>query len=243
MGDFREKLYEKYFESQAGRRLGKDLKDSLKSQWGQLENEILPLLPQERDSKILDLGCGYGSLVMLLKEKGYNNTEGIDISEDQVRMARQLGLDNVHMADVFEYLSERKGAYDVITAIDIIEHFSKDEVMKFLEAIHGALKKGGVAIFRTPNMDAPFTSTYAYGDFTHQTLLNFSSANQLFMSAGFDDISVLPSYVKVEGMLKESLRKVLWHKMVWQSKLALFTTGKSTKGVYFTPNLVIRAGK
>ncbi len=244
MADFRDTLYEKYFQTQNGRRHNSaNLKQKIQDNWLQLEGEILPLLPQNKDLRILDLGCGYGELLMLLNAKGYKNTEGIDISPQQIEMAKELNVPNVQVADAFAYLESQKNAFDVITGIDIIEHFSKDELVRLLGLIREALKPNGIAIFRTPNMDAPFTSTYAFGDYTHQSFLNLSSAEQLFNSLSFSRVEVLDSYIKVKGALKEAIRKIAWFKVVLFSKLILFASGKSTKGVLFTPNLIIKVVK
>lgn len=244
MADFRDTLYEKYFQTQNGRRHNSaNLEQKIKDNWLQLEGEILPLLPQNKDQRILDLGCGYGELLMLLNEKGYKNTEGIDISPQQIQMAKELGVQNVQVADAFAYLDSQKNTFDVITGIDIIEHFSKDELVKLLGLIKSALKPNGTAIFRTPNMDAPFTSTYAFGDYTHQSFLNLSSAEQLFNAVGFSRVEVLPSYIKVKGALKETMRKLAWKWITFQAKLTLFASGKSTQGVLFTPNLIIKVQK
>ncbi|MDQ3073736.1 MAG: class I SAM-dependent methyltransferase [Bacteroidota bacterium] len=203
----------------------------------------MPIISRTPDSHVLDIGCGYGELLMLLNAKGFTNTSGIDISPQQIELAKELNVPNVQVADAFTYLYTQKNTFDLITGIDIIEHFSKDELVRLLSNIKHSLKEGGIAIFRTPNMDAPFTSTYAFGDFTHQSFLNYSSAEQLFRSIGFSDVQVLPSYIKVKGKFRELLRKVIWKYVTLHSKLVLFATGKSTKGVYFTPNLLIKIRK
>lgn len=241
MSDFRETLYENYFETQSGRRINTSLKEKLKAGWNQLSGEILPLLPQNTSAKILDIGCGFGEFLMLLQQKGYTNLHGIDISPEQVAKAHELGLQNIQQANAFDFLEKSRQQFDVITCIDLIEHFPKDELVLLLKKITKALKPGGIAIFRTPNMDAPFTATYAFGDFTHQSFLNYSSAMQLFGAVGFTTTKVLPSYIKVHGFLKETLRKFLWKWLTLNAKLSLFASGKSTREVLFTPNLIIVA--
>jgi 2-polyprenyl-3-methyl-5-hydroxy-6-metoxy-1,4-benzoquinol methylase len=243
MADFRDKLYEQYFHNQSGRRLNKDLSEKIKENWKQLNREILPLLPTDKKAKILDIGCGYGEWLMLMKENNYTETEGVDISREQIETAHTLGITNVQVADVFDYLAQKKNYFDCITGIDIIEHFSKDELVNLLELIKGALKANGTAIFRTPNMDGLLASVYAYGDFTHSCLLNYSSAQQLGLSCGFSKVEVLPSFIYVNGALKEMIRRLLWWQYTFTAKLVLFASGRSSKGVLFTPNLLLVVGK
>ena len=240
MADFRETLYEKYFETQSGRRLSSSLKQRLLEGHAQLKKEILPLLPKEKTPQVLDIGCGFGEFLLFLKSQGYSNIQGIDISPDQIAQAKELGLENVRVADVFDFLASHKNQFDVITGIDIIEHFDKNELLRLLKLVKEALKPGGTSVFRTPNMDAPFTSTFAFGDYTHQSFLNYSSAQQIFTAAGFEAVEVLPSFIQVRPALKEFIRKIFWGLLTMESRLILFASGKSAKGVYFTPNLLIK---
>jgi 2-polyprenyl-3-methyl-5-hydroxy-6-metoxy-1,4-benzoquinol methylase len=243
MPDFRDTLYEQYFKTQAGRRISDTEGSDLKSHWTQLDHEVLPLLPVNKSVSILDIGCGYGSLIMLLKNKGYTDVRGIDISPGQVEKAHELGVTEVSLANVFDYLADKPAQFDVITGIDIIEHFSKDELLNLLNAIKSSLKPGGVAIFRTPNMDAPIASAYAYGDYTHQCLLNYSSARQIMLASGFNGVEILPSYMGVSGALKNAVRSFLWGIVQFQHKLILFASGRSGREVLFTPNIVIKVRK
>ncbi|MCX7704381.1 MAG: class I SAM-dependent methyltransferase [Planctomycetota bacterium] len=52
----------------------------------------LPHLPKDKNAKILELGCGYGAFLLFLKQQGYTNLIGVDISPQQVETAHKLGL-------------------------------------------------------------------------------------------------------------------------------------------------------
>ena len=130
---------------------------------------------------------------------------------------------------------------DIIVGIDIIEHFSKDEVMELLAACKRHLKPGGTVLFRTPNMDAPLSSVYAHADFSHELFLNKSSALQLFRAAGFDQVEVFPSLIYNQSAPKELARKMLWSWILFKKKLMLFASGRTWAQVVFSPNLIIRA--
>lgn len=205
-----------------------------------LKREFSQYLPVSREATILDIGCGYGAMVATLHELGYRHSAGIDLSEDQINTGKQLGIDQLEVADINEYLNHSESQFDCIIGLDIIEHFSKDELVVLLETLSHALKPGGFLLFRTPNGDAFLSSLYALGDFTHECILNKSSALQLMMSCGFQ-AEVFPSYIEARGSLKELVRKVLWKMHLIRIRLSLFASGRTWHQSVFTPNILIRA--
>ena len=240
---YRELLYNDYFNSQSGRTFHLDIEKKLSTDSNILSREILPLIPSDKNSALLDMGCGFGSLIYTLKKKGYTNLKGIDLSEGQVKVAHELGLTEIELQDLLPYLKNNKNTFDVITGIDIIEHFSKDELVEVLTCVKDALKPNGTAIFRTPNLDAPFATLFSNGDFTHENYINYSSANQLMLSMGFKNIQVLNSIMETQGFLKELFRKLTWAVMKTVIKLLIFSTARTTNAMVFSPNLIIKVTK
>jgi len=178
-----------------------------------------------------------------MKEAGYSHASGIDLSAEQLEMARSFGVENVQQADALKFLSEHSGEYDVITAIDVLEHQTKNEALEFLTLIKEALKIGGKVIMRVPNMDAPQSSLFAHADFTHELFLNKSSALQLLKSMGFKSPMVHDSLVYIENPIKELLRKVLWAVLLFRMKLELFASARTWDKVSFTPNIILTASR
>lgn len=236
--NYREQLYENYFDTQAGRAFA-HLKERLESDRKQLSQDILQRMPADKECQILDFGCGFGSLIIFLKENGFYNIAGIDLSPEQVEVAHKLGLQEVQEANVFDFLSNKANAFDVITGIDIIEHFTKDEFLKLLKTLRQSLKPGGKVLFRTCNMDAPIPGFYPFGDFTHELLLNKQSAIQVMKVAGFDQVKVYPSPNVGAGGLKGLIQKILWQWVKLNSNIVMFASGRSISGVVLTPNMII----
>jgi len=239
---YRETLYSNYHSTQSGRASLTDVKTLFEREKWRFEREILPHFSRvEKDSNIYDMGCGSGSLIDLLKEKGYTNLKGLDLSQEQVKVAHQMGVNEVQEGDAIEYLKSFSGKFDVIVGTDIIEHFTKDELVELLKLIKDKLSPGGKAIFRTPNLDSLFSSVFANGDFTHENYLNASSAQQVMLAVGFQSATVHSSDVSVQNPLKELLRKAVYlHYQVW-FKLMLFATGRSTRNIVLSPNMIITA--
>jgi len=147
----------------------------------------------------------------------------------------------VRAGDALTVLSQQRQLWDVVLMIDVLEHFTKDEFVNILHNVKTALKPGGKFVARIPNMDSYAGSTLANGDFTHETLLNASSAMQVFLACGFMNVMVHPSTLQTESALKEFIRKLLWPILKFRLKVELFANGLSTKNALFTPNMIIVA--
>ena len=141
-------------------------------------------LPQNPESAIADMGCGRGVLLAFFRACGYKNARGIDISPEQVELARQMGME-VQEDDAIGFLEACHGKFDLLTGLDILEHFHKPEVIRFLEAAYKALKPGGRLILQTLNAESPWGGMHRYGDFTHETGFTPNSLSRLLTVAGF----------------------------------------------------------
>ena len=238
---YRETLYANYHTTQSGRAALTDAKSLFEREKWRFEKEILPLINLPKSARILDIGCGSGSFLKALSEHGYTEITGIDLSEEQVKLAHQLGVTQVQQGDVVEFLNAANHKFDLISGMDIIEHFTKNELVDLLRLIQNHLNPGVLAIFRTPNLDAPMATVYANGDFTHENYMNASSAQQVLMACGFEKVQVFESNMQIPNALKEIIRKVVFSILKFRFKLTLFATGRSTQNVLISPNMVIIA--
>lgn len=154
-------------------------------------------MPNEKDAYILDIGCGEGAFLLWLKRCGYKNLFGFDLSESAVKLAHSFGLDFVIVCDALKIKEFLHGIYfDLIVAIDLIEHIPKDKVDIFLEGIYHKLKVGGKVLIQTPNLGSIIGVFMRYNDFTHEFGLTEKSVIDILIKAGFklENISVFPSW-------------------------------------------------
>jgi SAM-dependent methyltransferase len=166
-------------------------------------------LPEDKSAKIIDLGCGFGGFLYFLNQEGYTNTMGIDCSQEQIDLACKLGLRNVFCADILETLIKHPQEFDFIAAIDVLEHFKKEEILKLFEAVYNALKPGGIFVVKSPNGESPLSNTYLYMDFTHETIFTKSSIYELFLRFGFQQVRVYPTGPIVHGPFS-FMRYIIW---------------------------------
>lgn len=181
--DYRARIYDRYasifkdsqrlFDPDAARRWGRAYKFYFRDWY-----------PLNRKAAIADLACGDGRLLFHFKELGYENLHGVDISTEQVDLARQVAP-TVVQGNVLDYLTANVGAFDLLTGIDIVEHLHKNEVLQFLDACLAALKAGGRLILQTPNAESPWIAAVRYGDFTHEVCFTPGSLSRLLTLCGF----------------------------------------------------------
>ncbi len=168
---------------------------------------IRRLLPERKDAAICEVACGHGGLLYALKRLGYTNMVGIDISAEQVELARKI-WPNVILGDAVEFLQNRPGTFDLIVAFDFLEHFRKEEVFRTLDVFYAALREGGRVILTTPNAESPL-ATDAWGDFTHEVTFTPNSMKQILQIVGFNEVQVLPAEPVPHGVFS-TIRWILW---------------------------------
>ena len=120
-----------------------------------MDSEYIRMLQRPRvqffkDSKrVLDLACGPGIFLQLLKEAGIK-AMGVDRDEEIVKKARLKDLD-VIQADIFDYLEKAKEGYDGVFCSHFLEHIGFDRVVRLIELIAKRLDREGILVFVLPN--------------------------------------------------------------------------------------------
>ena len=111
----------------------------------------LSLLRTIRASRILDIGCGDGSNSVLLgKQIGARELWGIDISPKAVELSRSKGLHAFNVNVDEEDLPFENGFFDVITALEVVEHLYDPDRM--MNEVRRVLRKGGRVVMSTLNL-------------------------------------------------------------------------------------------
>src|ERR1044072_4730710 len=100
---------------------------------------------KDRAPRILDVGCGTGANLELLGEFG--EAEGVDVSVDALAFCRARGLQNVRQGAA-EKLPYEDGAFDLVTALDVVEHLDDDGAV--LSEMRRVLRVGGRALLFVP---------------------------------------------------------------------------------------------
>lgn len=112
--------------------------------------ELVDFFPKTaRKEKVLDVGCGNGTVAHYLFENGYQ-VLGIDVSKDAVDQAKKLGIGKFFQGNVEEGLPFPAKKFDVVFLGDILEHlFNPAHVLREAKRV---LKPKGRIVVSCPNM-------------------------------------------------------------------------------------------
>jgi 2-polyprenyl-3-methyl-5-hydroxy-6-metoxy-1,4-benzoquinol methylase len=140
---------------------------------------------------ILDVGCGRGEWLELLREHQLHGT-GIDLNRVVLAMCREHGLPAVE-AEAIQYLrSLPEASLGAVTAFHVIEHLALPQLLDLLDAARRALKPGGIAILETPNPNNMFVSSrYFYLDPTHRHPIPPLLGRFLAEARGFERVEIV----------------------------------------------------
>ena len=230
MTEYRGRIYENYASRMQEASLVFNKEEA--QRWGSAYDTFLKgWLPTNKKAAILEVACGWGKLLHFFKARGYKNIKGIDVSPQQVSIALQVCADVVE-TEAITYLETHQEKYDLIVGLDIVEHFQKDEVLRFLDACHASLRPGGRLILQTPNAESPWGLQIRYGDFTHEQAFDPGSLRQLLSLSGFSEIMSREAGPVIHGVVSLG-RYVIWR--VIRAGLAIWNlaeTGSKGSGIY-----------
>jgi len=243
MPDYRQRIYQHYLEAGATAPALDKLAEFM-HRAPYLERLIRDHFPENKETAILDLGCGAGAMEYFARRQGFGNITGIDRSPQQVAAARSLGLTGVREGEVLEVLETLKAASQgLVIAFDILEHFTKDELLVLVDRVARVLKSGGKFLIHVPNGESPFGGRVRYADFTHELAFTRESLSQLLNACGFSQIHCYEDLLVPHGILSGS-RWLMWKfiRGILRFYLAV-ETGQIDAGMIFSQNLLCVAVK
>jgi len=189
-----------------------------------LPNYLLKVLPENKHTKILDIGCGYGMTMMAIKKLGFHDIKGIDLSDEALEFCKSKGL-IVTKTDILNFCKANNDKFDFIIMSHVLEHIEKKEIINLLSCIRtNLLSPGGFICIMVPNAQSNTDAYWAYEDFTHHTLFTTGSLIFVLKSAGFESIKFLdPKGVEdsnfIIRLLKVFLLKIYEAKKVFWNKV------------------------
>ncbi len=139
-----------------------------------------------RESRIFDLGAGYGVFMHRCRGEGYGNLTGIEASPRRAERCRALGFEVcVSTAEVMAEEAEimARGPFDVVHSSHVVEHVY--DLRATMTQLRKLLKPGGLAIVIVPNVLSENLLVVSQGVF-HIRNFTAESLAHLFSAFGFE---------------------------------------------------------
>ncbi len=150
-------------------------------------NLLSPHVPDDKQTPVLDIGCGFGFALRALRCMGFKSLEGVEASPQQAAKTAAAGFNVSVSTDTIAFLEERKLKYGFIILKDVLEHVPVAIQIDFLRAIFGSLKPGGRLFLTVPNANSMLASRWRYGDYTHFSSFTEHSLHFVLRNAGFEE--------------------------------------------------------
>ncbi|MDO8658555.1 MAG: class I SAM-dependent methyltransferase [Candidatus Levybacteria bacterium] len=148
----------------------------------------VPAIPAyKKDGKVLDIGCGAGDTLFLLKKLGWE-AYGLEIDKNAILAALKNGLENVKEGGYKAVDKYKDNFFDAVRLYHVIEHI--DDPRACLKEIYKKLKKNGELIIGTPNiksLNSFFFRSYWYNldSPRHLYIFNPKTLERLLREEGY----------------------------------------------------------
>jgi len=149
----------------------KNKDDSLEDAQNNKIKHIIKKLNIKPNQKILDIGCGWGSLAMDIAKSAQCEVTGITLSKNQLnyckQKAKELNLENQVNFKLMDY-RELDEKFDKVVSVGMFEHVGRKFYKKFFKQVERLLTKDGIALIHTigsvnpPRNPHPWITKYIF---------------------------------------------------------------------------------
>jgi SAM-dependent methyltransferase len=180
--------------------------DQFRGSQDQIRQRLESYLPYfDGASDVLDVGCGRGEFLDLLRARGIS-ARGLDLNREMVEVCRARGLD-VAEGDAVSYLDGLPDdALGGLFAAQVVEHLDPSYLLRFLELAHHKLRPGSPLVLETlnPACWVAFFESFIR-DITHVWPLHPETLQYLVLASGFSEARIeyrspVPEYDKLQAV-------------------------------------------
>ena len=238
---YRDLLFSSYHKTHASHLDSEDIRPKMEWFNGYVRLNYLPYFQgySPSDIRVLEIGCNQGFLIAAFASLGFRRLTGIDLSPDDIQVAKRLVPEaEILCLDAESYLEREKDAYDFIILKAVLEHVRKDEVVPLLMKIRDALKDNGMIIIDVPNMDWLMAQHERYMDFTHEVGFTRESLAQVMRNV-FRDVQIRKARAVGESRRVEFVRPFILKCMNWVFRIV----GEGSSDVWWDCRSIIAVAR
>ena len=141
-------------------------------------------------SDVLDVGCGRGEFLDLLRGAGVG-ARGLDVNHEMVEVCRSRGLDASEGDALGHLLSLSDGALGGLFAAQVVEHLEPTYLMRTLDAAYHKLRPGSRIVLETINPACWYAFFASYiRDLTHVRPIHPETLQYLLTASGFQRVEI-----------------------------------------------------
>jgi len=160
--------------------------------------------------KILEIGCGKGTMLSMLKEKCIE-AYGIDLSNTAVKYCKDKGL-NAIQSDLLTHLKNLPNdSLGGIFCAHVIEHLQPEETIAFFKHAYRVMKYGSILIIITPNAKDLRTTERFWLDITHVRPYPEKLLRVLLQREGFRSIHTFPDKEPARNIIERIIKKLVYY--------------------------------
>ena len=160
---------------------------------------------------LLEIGFGNGGFLAWAQSKGAN-IHGTEIIPTKLDLARRHGI-ALLSSDLKDNIPEYESYFDIVVALDVLEHLSIAEIEDVLDHLARLLKPGGMFVARFPNGQSPFGRYLQHADYTHRSALSVPILSRLIMNRPFRVVRATSGARVLSGSLPRRLGKFLRYRL------------------------------
>ncbi|MFT5873297.1 MAG: cyclopropane-fatty-acyl-phospholipid synthase [Clostridium sp.] len=124
--------------------------DSLNQAQKNKENYILRKLNLKEGQTLLDIGCGWGELIISAAKKYKVKALGITLSEEQLQNGNKRikaeGLEDLVEVRLADYRELKNISFDRIVSVGMLEHVGKENLSEYFDVVNNLLKEKGISL-------------------------------------------------------------------------------------------------
>jgi SAM-dependent methyltransferase len=192
------------------------------------------------DARVLEIGPGRGELITYLNSLGIADIDIVDNDPSILELVRgRCRIANAIKADTLQEAAPQLREYDVVFAVQVVEHIPVSEIPGFLQVLDQHLRPAGQIVFVIPNGGNPLSMIERYSDLQHQASFTENSLMALPNACGLKGYEA-----RVRGFRIPPYTPINWLRIAVQKALhwGLFALLLANGGMYqrlFTPNLML----